>query len=200
MSQKRPTNTPDDGSLSSARAILDCPGGGRIVTMGFPGLAVSVDGTSYLEPERLNATLDDLESNKTSVLVALAETKEFGEEHWSGVTDALSARNIQLGHMPIEDFAAPDDDFMHAWTKRSLDFHALLDQDLALGLTCHYGAGRSGTIAAYVLIERGLTPQQAITQVRGGFDKSIESVVQVDWLYDSVANRPERSTSRLGRS
>ena len=168
---------------SSIRAAVACPGGGTIVTMGFPGLNVGFDGTSYLDPQILALTLDHLERAGVSCLIALAERQEFPSEHWDGLNAALAQRSIELDHLPIEDFAAPDARFLQAWANNKTRYHAILDQGGVLGITCHYGAGRSGTIAAHIMIERGVAPREAIERIREAFPESIESQVQYDWLF-----------------
>ena len=167
---------------TSIRAVLDCPRGGRIVTMGFPGLTIAVDGTSYMDPDALAATLDNVSLQGSTLLIALAEKHEFPDDHWRGLQDALDERGRRLDQLPIEDFSAPDDSFLKEWRGRSDRYHQILDQGGTIGITCHYGAGRSGTIAAYLMIERGISPDEAIARVRRAFPESIESRAQLNWL------------------
>ena len=170
------------GADTSIRALVDCPRGGRIVTMGFPGLAIGFDGASCLDPNALAATLDHPSLSGSALLIALAEKHEFPEDHWQKLADALAKRGVRLDHMPIEDFSAPDGSFLKAWRGRSAAYHQILDQGGTLGITCHYGAGRSGTIAARLMIERGISPDEAIARVRRAFPESVESRKQFDWL------------------
>ncbi|MEO1199260.1 MAG: hypothetical protein AAFX39_08500 [Pseudomonadota bacterium] len=164
------------------RAVLVCPRGGHIVTMGFPGLAVGFDGTSYIDLEALNATLDDPSLSGSTLLIALAETLEFPDDHWRSLQDALDQRGRRLDHMPIEDFSVPDAKFIEQWPDCSKEYHHILDRGGTIGITCHYGAGRSGTIAAHLMIERGIDPDDAIARVRNAFPDSIESRTQFNWL------------------
>ena len=168
---------------TSIRAVLDCSGGGRIVTMGFPGLAIGFDSASYCDPDMLALTLDDEALSDVAVVIALAERQEFSEDHWRCLDVALAARGARLDHLPIKDFSVPDARFLGTWQSRSETYHAILDRGGVLGLTCHYGAGRSGTIAAHMMIERGLSPNDAISKVRHAFPDSIESREQFDWLH-----------------
>lgn len=169
---------------TSIRAVVDCPRGGRIVTMGFPGLAVDFDGTSYMDPHALAATLDSPALLGSAVLIALAETHELPDDHWRHLQDALDQRHRRLEQLPIEDFSVPDAAFLKEWQIRSPQYHDILDQGGTIGVTCHYGAGRSGTIAAYLMIERGARPDEAIACVRQVFPESIESSRQFDWLQE----------------
>ncbi len=165
------------------RAVLACPGGGHIVTMGFPGLAIGFDGASYIDPDALASTLDHPSLRDSVLLIALAEQHELPEDHWRSLKDALEVRGTQLDHMPIQDFSVPDATFLEEWRRRSVRYQEILDHGGTIGITCHYGAGRSGTIAASLMIERGLDPSAAIARVRQAFPGSVESQKQVDWLH-----------------
>ncbi len=167
---------------TSIRAVLDCPGGGQIVTMGFPGLAIGFDGASYLDPNALAATLDHPSLSGSALLIALAEKHEFPEDHWQKLADALTKRGVRLDHMPIEDFSVPDARFLKSWQGHMARYHTTLDDGGTIGITCHYGAGRSGTIAAHLMIERGISPDEAIARVRRAFPESIENCKQFNWL------------------
>ena len=65
---------------------------------------------------------------------------------------------------------------------------ALYNWALAAGetvaLSCQYGAGRSGVIAAWLLIGCGLAAADAIALVRAHFPEAIENRLQERWLLD----------------
>ena len=162
--------------------MIDCLGGGRIVTMGFPGLEPDVSGGAYIDPERRSETLDHPALARCAVLIALVEEGDVPEGALEGLGEALARRDIVLEHAPIADYAAPSGAFEAQWSAKAPGFQALLDAGRTIGICCHYGAGRSGTIAARLLIERGLTSAEAIARVREAFPESIESKAQLDWL------------------
>lgn len=51
-----------------------------------------------------------------------------------------------------------------------------------MALSCLFGAGRSGTVAALLLSETGLDMRTAIARVKAGFGPAIESPQQDSWL------------------
>lgn len=167
---------------TSIRAVIDCPHGGRIVTMGFPGLTKAVDGAAYIDPDASAATLADPSLAGFPVLIALIEEQEAPEDALGALDRVLSARGAALKHLPIIDYAAPSPAFEARWVDEGPRCQQLLDDGRTIGVTCHYGAGRSGTIAARLLIDRGLRPEDAIKTVRAAFAESIESPAQHDWL------------------
>lgn len=167
---------------TSVRAAIAVPGGGAVVTMGFPGLAFGIDGAQYLDPERMAATLAHPALEGCRLLALLVEPEEAPEGAVAQLSRACQARGMRLVQLPIEDYAAPSADFAAAWAALAPEIAAALAPGAALGLACHYGAGRSGMIAAGVLIDRGMPAEEAVATLRAQFPDSVESAVQRDWL------------------
>jgi protein-tyrosine phosphatase len=85
-------------------------------------------------------------------------------------------------HMPIEDTQHPSPAFDLAWQKHKADIHARLDRGEIIAIHCHAGLGRTGTIAAKILIERGFTAENAIALIRQTRPGSIETKAQELYL------------------
>ncbi|PRD40776.1 hypothetical protein C5748_25170 [Phyllobacterium phragmitis] len=64
---------------TSIRSEIVALNGGRIVTMGFPGLAFGVTGEMYIDPERMRSTLSHPSLKQCSLLVVLVELEELPE-------------------------------------------------------------------------------------------------------------------------
>ena len=172
---------------TSIRAVIECVPVGRIVTMGFPGLLTTFDGAAHIDPDAMGATLNDIRLANCGIMIALAERDELPDGALQMLEEALSRRAIAFAHMPIVDYAAPAADFEALWATKAAEFHRLLAEGGTIGISCHYGAGRSGTIAAHLLIERGAQANEAVAAVRDAFAESIESEAQLSWL---KAQRP----------
>ena len=84
--------------------------------------------------------------------------------------------------MPIEDLKAPDRQFNEKWETTKV----LLKNDLIEGknivIHCMGGKGRSGTIAAILLIEFGEDNKKAIEIVRDRRKGAIETKAQEDFI------------------
>jgi len=85
-------------------------------------------------------------------------------------------------HAPIEDHQAPDPGFESWWGQQAGGLHRQIDEGVAVAIHCWGGKGRTGTIAARLLIERGLAPEAAIAAVRQCRPGAIETNAQVDYL------------------
>ena len=90
--------------------------------------------------------------------------------------------NLNWFHLPIIDLKAPDHKFVDKWqTTKSLLKNELIDGKNIV-IHCMGGKGRSGTIAAILLIEFGNTNKDAINMVRKKRKGAIETKKQEDFI------------------
>ncbi len=167
---------------TSIRAVVDCPGGGRVITLGIPGLAIRHDGTAWLCPEDSVATLTALKALNAVMFVLLAEDTEFPRGVRLALRGVCRQKGMQFIGLPIVDFSVPTPAWQRAWRKIEKCLHQQLDGGAAIALCCLYGAGRSGMIAAMLLQARGLSVNEALSSLRNTFPESVESPVQEAWL------------------
>ncbi len=67
----------------------------------------------------------------------------------------VKAHGLQWFHCPIEDDHAPLADFAAAWQQAGPLVHQLLDAGKTVAIHCKGGSGRTGLMAAQILLERG---------------------------------------------
>ena len=159
--------------------LCRCPGT-RDGDMVHSGSVVTVDAAPAHAnaADRLASDLDQLATRGICCLVSLIDAQERGK---IGVPDLPQrARDADLAwrEWPIVDFSVPD-------ARRSAEFEALLD-DLSqilddgqsLAIHCWAGLGRSGLVAASLLVRRGVTPASAIQTIRHCRPGAIETAPQ----------------------
>jgi len=173
---------------TSVRAIVSCPNGGTIITSGFPGLQSSIDGDAYIDPHNLKETLSAIQSAGAKTLVILTEMEELPENAIQMVENEAKSSGLDTAHLPIPDYHAPDDGVVARWHALAADI-GFADRAETIAFCCQYGAGRSGTMAAYALMQQGMSKDAAIKAIRDEFADSIESEVQLEFL--------ERISARL---
>ena len=90
-------------------------------------------------------------------------------------------------HLPIRDMRAPDESFSGVWTEIAPDILQMIKQGDNVLVHCRGGLGRSGTIAALLLIEFGLPNGLAIAQVRIARPGAIDIAEQEEYVRRYVA-------------
>lgn len=110
-------------------------------------------------------------------LLSLVEAKEFPE----GFAAAIRGAGLEWVHLPIPDFGVPDTRFMEGW--RAFDLTRRLREGESWAIHCRAGLGRTGTIAALLLVEGGASAADAIARIRREHDAAaIETRAQESFL------------------
>lgn len=149
----------------------DIPGHGR---PGRIGLTICPGRTD--RDRDLDVDLDTLRAAGTDVLVCLVEPHELVSLGVPTLGREVERRGMTFVHLPIRDQGVATDEDGHALVRQVL---AMLDEGKNVVVHCMGGIGRSGTVAACVLVSSGLTPEQAIAAVRRARDpRSVETIAQ----------------------
>jgi ADP-ribosyl-[dinitrogen reductase] hydrolase len=157
--------------------------GGRIGLCCCPGHRLT---PRFVRPslEAFEADLDDIAASGAKRLVTLMEPDELvyiGIDPKRLDREARS-RGVEWLHLPIRNLSVPGP----AWETGWLTAGAVLRRELAAGrgfaMHCYAGLGRTGTIAARLLIEHGVSPAEAIAQVRRVRPGSIETAEQENYV------------------
>lgn len=165
------------GGIDHVRA----PGGGRIGLVRCPGTACPAVTVRPAAPDT-DADLRELQAWRTQGLVTLLEPFELTLLGVEDLGEHVRARGMEWWHLPITDGAAPGRDFEDHWQGAAERLHAILDGDGRIVLHCRAGIGRSGSIAARLLVERGTDPAAALEAVRRARYGAVETGEQERWV------------------
>jgi protein-tyrosine phosphatase len=91
---------------------------------------------------------------------------------------AMLQANLPWKHRPIRDAGVPDASFEDAWLTAGREARGTLMRGGRVLLHCRAGLGRTGMIAAPLLVEVGRTPEEAVAAVRGACSGTIETRAQ----------------------
>jgi ADP-ribosyl-[dinitrogen reductase] hydrolase len=80
--------------------------------------------------------------------------------------------------LPIRDVSVPDDLFEELWAESGWRLRQILTEGGRVVLHCRGGIGRTGTIAARLLVEFGISPAEAIRMIRRARPGTIETPAQ----------------------
>lgn len=165
-----------EAAIDNVRA----PGGGRIGLTACPGIAAAIAGGS--RGGALDADLAAIVGWRARALVTLVEPFELTLLGVEGLGERAMAQGLAWWHLPVIDGTAPGAAFEPRWAEAGPALHRHLDNDERIVVHCHAGMGRSGAIAARLLVERGMAPEQAIITVRRARPGAIENDEQMRWV------------------
>lgn len=121
-------------------------------------------------------------------LLPVEEARTLGLD-LGALARACAARGIAWAHAPLADFAAPDAAFETVWAPLSPELRASVGRGRGVAFHCRAGLGRSGTLAARLLVELGFAPTEAIARVRHARPGAIETTAQEAHLFELVRPR-----------
>jgi protein-tyrosine phosphatase len=117
-------------------------------------------------------------------LTPMEEIRRLGDAQLSA---ALQENNIAWHHFPILDYSTPLPNQAQDWQQLSAQLHGLLDQGQRILIHCFAGIGRSGMITMRLLVERGMSPADALALVRHVRPGAVERPAQYEWAAGQAA-------------
>jgi protein-tyrosine phosphatase len=158
-------------------SLLSIPGAaGRLHLSACPG---TWEGEADLAAVRRD--LAHISASGAGLLVTLVEAKELPLPLADWRAEAITA-GLALLHLPIPDYGVPDAAFEAGW--RDAGLAGRLARGETVALHCRAGLGRTGTIAARLLIEiAGLDAEAAVALVRRDHAaEAVETAAQIHHL------------------
>ena len=117
-----------------------------------------------------------------TIVVSLAEAAEMEALGAAGLPGRLEASGLRWRHFPIADFGAPEPAAEDRWRALADELHGALDAGRRVLIHCRGGLGRSGMVAARLIVERGADAAEAIARVRADRPGAVETEGQEVWV------------------
>ena len=114
--------------------------------------------------------------------LTLMETKELERFGVPNIGEVMTHYKIHWYHFPIQDMCIPDKRIEDIWSEISAGLRATLVSGSNVLVHCRGGLGRSGMIAARILVELGWKPEPAIQKVREVRPGAIETTDQESFV------------------
>ncbi|MGE0387934.1 MAG: cyclin-dependent kinase inhibitor 3 family protein [Gammaproteobacteria bacterium] len=130
----------------------------------------------------LDADLRTIQDSGAGLLVTLMEAYELHEYGAGGLPLAVQSSPLDWLHLPIEDMCVPGPGFEQAWAFAGRMLRERLTGGERIVMHCLAGLGRTGTVAARLLVEFGTPPPDAVQRVRAARPGAIQSRVQLDYV------------------
>lgn len=168
------------------------PGGGRIGMTICPGKK-QPDAVSGSWNRDLDIDLDAIRAWGAEALVSLIEPKEYQSLGVEALPERAKARMAHFS-LPIPDYGLPGPEWETQWEQAGPLLRSILRRGGSVCVHCKGGLGRSGTIAARLLVELGVSPVEAVRRVRAARKGAIETREQERYVYSfkRLADRAER--------
>ena len=151
---------------------------GRIGLCACPGLSTYFGARA----RKLEDDLCAIREWGAEGLVTLLQREEMDMLEIRHLPHSARHHGLWWRHLPIADMCAPDVAFDSAWETEGTYLRGVLTQGGRFVVHCWAGLGRTGTIAARLLVEFGLKPSSAISEVRGARPGAIQSLAQEIYL------------------
>ena len=136
---------------------------------------LSIEGTWERD---LSADMATVLAWEPALIITLVENFEFRLLGVPSFAVAMLEANLPWRHLPIRDAGVPDASFEEAWLTTGHEARAVLKRGGRVLLHCRAGLGRTGMIAARLLVELGSMPKSAIADVRNARSGTIETQAQ----------------------
>jgi ADP-ribosyl-[dinitrogen reductase] hydrolase len=121
-------------------------------------------------------------NSDAGVLVSLVQEQELKALGVPTLGREAEALGLEWHHLPITDMGVPDETFETRWTYEGNRLRRCLARRESLVLHCMGGLGRTGTVAARLLVEFGVAPEDAIARVREARPGAIENARQEQYV------------------
>jgi ADP-ribosyl-[dinitrogen reductase] hydrolase len=162
-------------------AISAGPSHGRVGITFCPGKCDRQAMTGYWDRD-LSLDLDAIRDWGAVAVVSLVEQKELVFLRVDHLGEEVRRRGMLWFHLPIIDVSTPDKRFEQSWETAGDEISTLLRSGRDVLVHCRGGLGRAGTIGARLLIELGMEPARAISQVRAVRPGAIETREQEEYV------------------
>jgi len=132
----------------------------------------------------LETDLRTLRDWVASTVVTLMETHELELLRVPDLGERVSRTGLRWRQLPIVDGGIPAVRFEHARNRAGEDLRRRLVAGEAIVIHCRGGLGRTGIVAARLLVEFGEAPEGALFRVRRARSGSVENRLQEGYVRD----------------
>lgn len=130
----------------------------------------------------LTLDLEVVRAWPTGLVITLMEAWELEELRVGDLGLEVARAGMEWLHLPIPDSRAPDAGFHELWGRSGPQVRDILRGGGRVLIHCRGGLGRTGTLAAQLLVEFGEQPEEAIRAVRRARRGAIETAAQEEYV------------------
>lgn len=173
-SKPNPVDTVSVPGYVGSMGLVACPG-------------VRIGSTQPPNKKNLAVDIQELVDWGANGVVCFLEPHELEVARVEELPELVREHGMWWRQLPIIDMDIPDQEFEDAWAEEG----ELLRHALRIGerivFHCYAGLGRTGMIAARILVEMGMRPEQAIAAVRQNNPRRIQTDLQEELVRTCVS-------------
>lgn len=136
----------------------------------------------------LAETLKQFQQQGVTIIVTALDDHELEQAGVADLGEQAAALGMKWFSMPIEDDQAPGADFDHQWQAIAPELHRAVDAGEKIAMHCMGGSGRTGLLAAHLLLELGWDVEKVRTEVQALRPGAFTKPAQVAYL-EQLASR-----------
>ena len=130
----------------------------------------------------LDSALSTLKQAGADAVLTLMPYDELAQNSVSDLPALCAAQGLLWLHLPVADEQVPQADFDADWPVVMAQAADLLAAEKAIAIHCKGGSGRTGLIAARMLIEQGVARSEAISLVQALRPKALQHPAHAGWI------------------
>lgn len=186
-------------SSQSANQIftLEIPGRAGVIGMcACPGVRIEAPRRGSTQ-RYLKSDIAEMQEWQATSVITLNEEEELEGLGLGDLGLRLASAGFSWRHLPIMDMNVPRDGFEDTWQVESQQICASLAAGERIILHCLAGLGRTGMMAARLLVDMGMAPDRAIIEVRRVRDRAIQTTEQAEYVHQFGKKTSHDRWSRL---
>ncbi|SED31967.1 dual specificity protein phosphatase family protein [Pseudomonas anguilliseptica] len=130
----------------------------------------------------IDSALNTLKQAGADAVLTLMPYAELAQNAASDLPALCAAQDLLWLYLPVADEQVPQADFDAAWPVVMAQITELLAANKAIAIHCKGGSGRTGLIAARILVELGIERSEAVSLVQALRPKAIQHPAHAGWL------------------
>ncbi len=145
----------------------------------------------------LKRDIAELQEWGATSIVTLNEEEELNRLGLGDLGHHIVGAGFGWRHLPIVDMNVPRPEFEESWRLEGQQICASLAAGERVVLHCLAGLGRTGMMAARLLVDMGFPPERAIIEVRRVRPRAIQTAEQAEYVHQFGKKTSNDRWSRL---